>query len=49
MFRKIRLVILFGLLIVSFIATQVQAASSTIYVLTVKGTINPILVDYRHA
>ena len=46
MLRTIRLVILFGLLIVSFIATQAQAASSTVYVLKVKGTINPVLVDY---
>jgi membrane-bound serine protease (ClpP class) len=35
-----------GLLIVSAIATQVQAASSSIYVLRVEGTINPVLVDY---
>ena len=46
MLRTIRLVILLGLLIGSFIAIQVQAASSTVYVLKVKGTINPILVDY---
>ena len=46
MLRTIRLVILFGLLIVSFIATQAQAASSTVYVLKVEGTINPVLVDY---
>ena len=46
MFRTIRLILLLGLLIVSAIATQVQAASSTIYVLRVEGTINPILVDY---
>jgi len=46
MFRIIRLIILFGLLIGSIIATQVQAASHTIYVLKVEGTINPILVDY---
>jgi len=46
MLRIVRLVILLGLLIVSFIATQAQAASSTVYVLKVKGTVNPILVDY---
>ncbi|MFC2122556.1 nodulation protein NfeD [Bacteroidota bacterium] len=46
MFRKIRLIILFGLLIGSTIASQVQAANSTVYVLKVEGTINPILVDY---
>jgi len=46
MFIKIRLIILLSLLICSAIATQVQADSSTIYVLRVEGTINPILVDY---
>ena len=46
MFRIIRLIILFGLLIGSIVATQVQAANSTIYVLKVEGTVNPILVDY---
>ena len=46
MFKKIRLIILLSLLICSAIATQVQADSSTIYVLRVEGTINPILVDY---
>jgi len=46
MFRTIRLIILLGLLIVSAIATQVQASSSSIYVLRVEGTINPVLIDY---
>ena len=46
MFRTIRLIILLGLLIVSAIATQVQAASSSIYVLRIEGTINPVLIDY---
>ncbi len=46
MFRTIRLILLLGLLIVSAIATQVQAASSSIYVLRIEGTINPVLIDY---
>ena len=45
--RTIRtLVILVGLLLVASIAVRVQAESSRIDVLTVKGTINPVLVDY---
>ncbi len=40
------LVILVGLLLVASIAVRVQAESSRIDVLTVKGTINPVLVDY---
>ena len=46
MFRTIRLILLLGLLIISAIATQVQAASSSIYVLRIEGTINPVLIDY---
>ncbi|MFC2003303.1 nodulation protein NfeD [Chloroflexota bacterium] len=46
MLRTIRLLLLLGLLICSAIATQVQAANSSIYVLRVEGTINPVLVDY---
>ncbi len=46
MFRTIRLTLLLGLLIVFAIATQVQAASSSIYVLRIEGTINPVLIDY---
>ena len=45
--RIMRLVIiLIGLLLVTSIAVRVQAESSRIDVLTVKGTINPVLVDY---
>jgi len=39
-------IILIGLLLVTSIAVRVQAESSRIDVLTVKGTINPVLVDY---
>jgi membrane-bound serine protease (ClpP class) len=44
--RIIRILMLLGLLVVALIATSVQAASSTVVVLEVKGTINPVLVDY---
>jgi len=40
------LTILIGLLLATSIAVRVQAASPRIDVLTVKGTINPVLVDY---
>jgi len=40
------LVILIGLLLASSIAVRVQADSSRIDVLPIKGTINPVLVDY---
>jgi membrane-bound serine protease (ClpP class) len=45
---KIRriLLVLIGLLLVASIATSVQAASPRIDVLTIKGTINPVLTDY---
>ncbi len=46
MLRIIRLLLLMGLLIAASIAIEVQAAASEIYVLEVKGTINPVLVDY---
>jgi len=41
-----RLLLLIGLIIAFSIATGVQAASPEVYVLHVKGTINPVLVDY---
>jgi len=40
------LLVLIGLMLAASIAMQVQAASPRIDVLTVKGTINPVLVDY---
>ena len=40
------LVILIGLLLAASIAVRVQADSSRIDVLPIKGTINPVLVDY---
>jgi len=45
--RKImRLLLLVGLLVTAFIAIEAQAATPTIDVLHVEGTINPVLVDY---
>ncbi len=44
-FMRLSLIIT-GLVLALIIALQVQAASSRIDVLTVKGTINPVLVDY---
>jgi membrane-bound serine protease (ClpP class) len=44
-FRRI-LLILIGLLLATSIAANVQAASPSVDVLTVKGTINPALVEY---
>ena len=44
--KIIRLLLLMGLLITAFIAIGAQAAAPTIDVLQVKGTINPVLVDY---
>jgi len=45
---KIRriLLVLIGLLLVASIATSVQSESPKIDVITIKGTINPVLVDY---
>jgi len=45
-FRVIRILFLLGLLIAAFVAAEGRAASPTIDVLRVKGTINPVLVDY---
>ena len=44
--KIIRILLLAGLLITTFIAVEAQAAAPTIDVLHVKGTINPVLVDY---
>ncbi len=44
--KIIRTLLLLGLLITASIAIEVEAASSRIDVLHVKGTINPVLVDY---
>ncbi len=44
--KIIRLLLLMGLLITASIAIEAQAATPTIDVLHVKGTINPVLVDY---
>jgi len=41
-----RLLLLISFIVAIAIATRVQATSSEIYVLQVKGTINPVLVDY---
>ena len=46
MLRIIRILMLLGLLVVALIAIGAQAAGSSIVVLRVKGTINPVLVDY---
>jgi membrane-bound serine protease (ClpP class) len=46
MLRWLRLILLLGLLIVAATAIGVQAASPTIVVLTIDGTINPVLADY---
>ncbi len=46
MLKIIRLLLLVGLLSTAFIAIEAQAANPTIDVLHVKGTINPVLIDY---
>ncbi len=46
MLKIIRLSLLLGLLITAFISIAAQAASPTVVVLNVKGTINPVLADY---
>jgi len=45
---KIRriLLVLIGLLLAASIAANVQAANPSVDVITIKGTINPVLVDY---
>ena len=46
MLRILRILLLMGMLIVALIAITAQAASSSVVVLRVKGTVNPVLVDY---
>ena len=46
MLKIIRILFLLGLLVTAFIAIGARGATSTIDVLSVKGTINPVLVDY---
>lgn len=46
MLRVIRIIMLLGLAIVALISIRAQAASSSVVVLEVRGTINPVLVDY---
>ena len=46
MLKILRILFLMGLIGVALIATEVQAANPRIDVLNVKGTINPVLVDY---
>ena len=43
--RRILLVFI-GLLLAASIASSVQSDSPRVYVITIKGTINPVLVDY---
>ncbi|MBN1693204.1 MAG: nodulation protein NfeD [Dehalococcoidales bacterium] len=45
--KKFRLIFLFGVLLLAVLmASGVQAQSPAVYVLTIKGTINPVLIDY---
>lgn len=44
--RFIRILLIIGLLLAAFTSMKVQAASPHIDVLTIKGAINPVLVDY---
>jgi membrane-bound serine protease (ClpP class) len=47
MLKKLRIILLFVILLLAiFMASGVQAQSPSIHVLTIKGTINPVLVDY---
>jgi len=46
MLKFLRILFLMGLISVVLIATRVQAVNSSVEVLNVKGTINPVLVDY---
>lgn len=46
MLRTIRILLLLGLLVTAAVATAAEAAGPDIHVLHVKGTINPVLVDY---
>ncbi|MGD0779648.1 MAG: nodulation protein NfeD [Dehalococcoidales bacterium] len=45
--KKLRIILLFVVLLLAvFIAGGMQAQAPAVYVLTIKGTINPVLVDY---
>jgi len=45
--KKFRLIFLFGVLLLAVLMVSgVQAQSPSVYVLTIKGTINPVLIDY---
>ncbi len=47
MLKKMRIILLFVILLLAiFMASGVQAQTPAIHVLTIKGTINPVLVDY---
>jgi membrane-bound serine protease (ClpP class) len=46
MLKRIRILLLLGLLIVASISIKAQAAAATIHVLHVEGTIVPIVADY---
>ncbi len=48
MLKKLRIILLFSVLLIAVLVTSgVQAQTSgAVYVLTIKGTINPVLVDY---
>jgi len=46
MLRLLRILLFLGLLVTSALALEARAAAPTIDVLQVKGTINPVLVDY---
>jgi len=44
--RIVRILLFAGLIVIALISIVAQAASSDIVVLRVKGTVNPVLVDY---
>jgi membrane-bound serine protease (ClpP class) len=47
MLKKLKIIVLFAILLLAvFMASGVQAQTPAVYVLTIKGTINPVLVDY---
>ena len=44
--RLMRILLLIGVSVAALMAVAAQAASSSLVVLHVKGTVNPVLVDY---
>ena len=46
MLRMVRILLLLGLVVTAFTATQIQAATPEIEVLHVEGTILPAVADY---